>query len=270
MIIETIATGAALTAAVKIKEDSLLGMLYKDTLQPSVQSLGRALGVTMEFCTTPLLLCKFGSEAAKLNYQKHLDRYAEKLKNIPEAEAIPVNPQIGTPIMEKLTYTTNEEVADLFTTLLAKASSSTSINQAHPAYIQLIERLSIDEARILKTLVSINFIPSVSFRARLIPEDKGFIEVLNNGTDIKADLLFPVNVATYLDNLKSLGILDNTHGNYKIDESIYEPIFERHNFTEVEKTYLATGVYSKLEKTKGYYEVTPFGKSFINACLLNS
>lgn len=269
MIVETIAAGTALTTAGKIKEDSLLGMLYKDTLQPSVQSLGRALGATLEFCTTPLLLCKFGSEAAKLNYQKHLDNYAEKLKGIPETEAIPINPQIGTPIMEKLTYTTNEEIADLFTTLLAKASSNTSINQAHPAYIQIIERLSIDEARILKTLVNVDFIPSVSFRAYLIPEDTGFIEVLNNGTDIKADLIFQVNVATYLDNLKSLGILDNTHGNYKTNESIYEPLFEKYQFDLQEKAHIDTGKFSKLEKNKGYYEVTPFGKSFINACLVN-
>lgn len=266
-MLETAAVAIALTTASKIKEDSILGMLYKDSLQPSVQLIGKALGTAMEFCTTPLLLCKFGSEAAKLNYQRHLDNYAAKIKHIPESEAIDVNPQIGAPIMEKLTYTTNEDIADLFTSLLAKASSSVTINQAHPAYIQLIERLSVDEARILKTLVGVSFIPSINLKAYLIPEDRGFLEVLNNGTDIKADLMFPENMPTYLDNLKSLGLLDNTHGNYKTDETLYQPLFDKYGYDSMNEAYLKTGQYLKLEKTKSYFQVTDFGRSFINACL---
>lgn len=268
MIVETIATGAALTAAGKIKEDSLLGMLYKDTLQPSVQSLGRALGATIEFCTTPILLCKYGSEAAKLNYQKHLDNYARKIKDIPGTDTLPVNPQIGVPILERLAYTTNDEIADLFTSLLAKASSNTSINEAHPAYIHLIDRLSIDEAKILKALSNKDFIPSISIRA-YVKEGKGFSEIVDNGVHIEAELLFQSNTSTYLNNLKSLGIIDNTHGKYKIDESIYEPLFKMYQYDSLNKQLIDGGVFKKLEKKKSYYQVTPFGKSFIKACLEN-
>lgn len=267
MIPEIIATGAAVTAATKIKEDSILGMLYKDTLQPSVQALGKALGSTIEFCTTPLLLCKFGSDIAKLNYQKHLDSFAEKLKSVQENERISVNPQVGAPIMERLTYTTNDEIADLFTSLLTKASSNGTVNEAHPAYIQIIDRLSIDEARILKTLVTAEFIPSISIHAYLKDEAKGFIKIVTDGTNLSAQLLFPNNDFTYLDNLKSLGILDNSHGFHKKDENLYTPIFEKYNFKQLEEQLLATGEYSRLDKKKSYYQITNFGKSFISACI---
>ena len=53
MIPEILATGAALGAASKVKEDSILGLLYKDSLQPSVQKVGKALGTALEFSTIP-------------------------------------------------------------------------------------------------------------------------------------------------------------------------------------------------------------------------
>lgn len=266
MIIETIVTGGAVAAAGKIKEDSLLGMLYKDTLQPSVQSLGRALGATLEFCTTPLLLCKFGSEAAKLNYQKHLDNYAEKLRAIPEAEAIPVNPQIGTPIMEKLAYTTNEEIADLFTTLLAKASSSDTVNLAHPAFIQIIERLSPDEALVLKSLHDRTFIPFVGLIVNLTTEGHNVIK--KNDTDLKfsVPMTFPQNILTYLDNITSLGLLHQASDRWLVDEEEYRPLYEKYNYAVLEEGLKILPLYKDIERTKGVYSVTDFGRSFIKAC----
>ncbi|CAM4305444.1 protein of unknown function [Pedobacter westerhofensis] len=264
---EIIGAGAALTAAGKIKEDSLLGMMYKDVMQPSVQSLGRALGNTIEFCTTPLLLCKFGSEAAKLLYQQRMDELAEKLMDIPKDKEIPVNPQLGVPIMDKLTYTTNDEIADLFNSLLSKAASSDTVNLAHPAFIQIIERLSVDEARIIKYLANKDDIPCISFRA-VLPENKGWLEILKDATLIQfeVELLFPTNTSTYIDNLLGLGILRHSGTHYKMDEGIYEPLLKLHNFDSINIAYTQGGAYSHVEKSKAFLQVTAFGKTFILAC----
>lgn len=269
MIIETIVTGGAVAAAGKIKEDSLLGMLYKDILQPSVQSLGRALGATLEFCTTPLLLCKFGSEAAKLNYQKHLDNYAEKLKGIPEAEAIPVNPQIGIPIMDKLTYTTNDDIADLFTTLLAKASSNETVNLAHPAFIQIIERLSPDEALILKSLHNVRFFPFVGLIANLTTNGHNVIKKNDTNLKFSVPMTFPQNILTYLDNITSLGLLHNASDVWLVDEEEYRPLYEKYNYAAIEEELKTIPKYKDIERTKGVYTVTDFGRSFIKACTIS-
>ena len=83
-----------------------------------------------------------------------------------------MNPQIGVPIIEKLGYITNDEIADLFTNLLTKASSVDTVNLAHPSFVQLIERLSVDEARIIKYLFNKEDIPCILF-SYLLQEKRG-------------------------------------------------------------------------------------------------
>ncbi|MEJ5963536.1 DUF4393 domain-containing protein [Pedobacter immunditicola] len=267
MTLETGLAVAAVTAIGKIKEDSLLGLMYRDLAQPSVQALGKALGTVFEFGMTPLQLMKYGSEVAQMNFKKHIENYQTKLNAIPEEEQIPVNPQFGIPLINKLTYTTNEEIADLFTSLLTKASSNQTVNMAHPAFIQIIERLTVDEARIIKYFKHKEFIPSATFRAYYLEND-GFVENLKNSTLIKYenDLLFPENVVMYLENLVSLGILNDSHGLTKINEVLYKPIYEKNHFEIYKETFMKGGKFKKVEFNNSYYNITDFGRSFINAC----
>lgn len=153
---------------------NVLGMVYQDLAQPGVKAVGNALGTVLEFSASFLLPVKLLNEKFKLNFTKRLNEYREKLEQIPEDKQCEVHPQIGTPIMEKLSYTTNEEIADLFTTLLANASNIDMVNTAHPSFVNMIERLSPDEARILKYLHSANEILYCSFKAN-VTNGHGFI-----------------------------------------------------------------------------------------------
>jgi hypothetical protein len=268
MIPEIIATGAAVTAASKIKEDSLLGMLYKDTFQPSVQALGKALGNTIEFCTTPLLLCKFGSEAAQLNFKKRLDNYAKKLESITEDQALPVNPQIGIPIMDKLTYTTNDEIAELFINLLVKASSMETVNMAHPAFINIVENITPDEALILESVCTQTYIPYIGLKA-VMDTTGGHSIIHDKQTDLPftVNMQFSSNTPTYLDNLTSLGVLMRQDGVWLSDETIYNDLYVKHSYLGIEKALADTGAFKNTERIKGVYTVTDFGRSFIKACV---
>lgn len=245
----------------------ILLTIYGDVAQPSMKKVGTALETVFEFSTSLLLPIKLLNEKFKINFEKRLNEYKEKIEQIPEEKLCEVNPQIGTPIIEKLSYTTNDEIADLFTSILAKASSIETINLAHPSFIQLIERLSIDEARIIKHLLNKNFIPCISFEAHL-KNNNGFHLILKNGTNLQyeIELLFPQNIKAYLDNLTSMGIFDVSHGNYKTDEKFYEELYLKYEFEKINKTYLESNVYSKIEKKKTYYQITDFGKTFIQAC----
>ena len=114
---------------------NILGVIYQDLAQPSVKAVGNALGTVFEFSTSFLLPVKLLNEKFKLNFKKRLNEYKEKLEEIPEDKRCEVHPQIGTPIIEKLSYTTNDEIADMFTTLLANASNVDMVNNAHPSLI---------------------------------------------------------------------------------------------------------------------------------------
>jgi len=245
----------------------ILSTIYTDLAQPSVRRVGVALETVFEFRTSLLLPVKLLNEKFRLNFEKRLNDYKKKLDEIPNEELIDVNPQIGTPIIEKLSYTTNDEIADLFTNLLTKASSTKLLNLAHPSFIQLIERLSVDEARIIKSLITEEIIPCVTFRAHM-KENKGFHEIIKNATLLshKVELIFPKNVSTYLDNLVSMGVLDISHGLHKMDEDIYNPIFEVYGYEQMSQQLVEIGAYERFEKKKSYYRITDFGKTFIKAC----
>lgn len=245
----------------------ILTTIYQDLAQPSVKKVGTALETVFGFSTSILLPVKLLNEKFRLNFEKRLNDYKDKLNEIPEDKICEVNPQIGTPIIEKLSYTTSDEIADLFTSLLTKASSIDTRNLAHPSFVQLIERLSVDEARIIKYLVNKDFIPCISFRAHF-KEKKGFIEILKNGTMLQFDinLLFSQNIKTYLDNLTSMGVLDISHGLRKISDNIYNPIFEKYNYEQTNKLYTEIRGFKKVDKVKSYYQITDFGKAFIIAC----
>lgn len=255
---------------VKLVKDvpQVLTTVYQDLAQPGVKKVGFALETVLEFSTSFLLPIKLLNEKFKLNFEKKLNDYKEKLESVEEADLIEVNPQIGTPIINKLSYTTNDEIADLFTSLLTQASSSKTVNLAHPSFIQLIERLSVDEARIIKHLKNKDFIPCISFRAHMKERKKGFIEILKNATSIQTELelLFPQNISTYLNNLTSMGILDISHQLHKTDENIYSNLYEQYKYEEVSENYTKSSAFSKVEKKKSYYQITNFGKTFIKAC----
>ena len=145
---------------------NILGQVYEDLAQPSVKAVGNALGTVFEFSTAILLPVKLLNEKFKLNFTKNLNDYKKKLEEVPEEKRCEVHPQIGTPIVEKLTYTTNDEIADLFTTLLANASNIDMVNTAHPSFANMIERLSPDEARIIKYLKGKEDIQYCDFRGK--------------------------------------------------------------------------------------------------------
>jgi hypothetical protein len=258
-----------LTNFVKETGSQLVGNLYTDFLQPSIKTLGTTLGSVVEFVTLFQVPIQYVNEKVKLNFSKRLKEYAKKLEEIPDEKKCEVNPQIGVPIIEKLGYITNDEIADLFTNLLTKASSVDTVNLAHPSFVQLIERLSVDEARIIKYLFNKEDIPCVSFRT-YFKKEKGFVDTLVNGTSLSLEIVFSFskNEKLYLDNFVSMGILDISHTLYFANEAIYEPLYKLHRYEQLvnELCNDENSPFDRIEIKKSYYQITDFGKSFIKAC----
>lgn len=246
---------------------NILGQIYEDLAQPSVRAVGSALGTVFEFSSSILLPVKLLNEKVKLNFAKNLNDYKKKLEEVPEEKRCEVHPQIGTPIVEKLTYTTNEEIADLFTTLLVNASNVDMVNTAHPSFVNMIERLSPDEARIIKYLAGKNDIQYCDFRGKA-KVGSGFTTMGEHLTPIPFDvqLEFPKNVNAYLSNLVSMGILFDMDGQYIIDQTIYNKIKEQHKFEEYKSRWVPH-VFKDFVTNNSYYKVTDFGKLFIRACI---
>lgn len=244
---------------------NVLEQIYSDLASPSVKAVGQALGTVLEFSTSFLLPVKLLNEKVRLNFKKHIAEYEKKLGKIPEDKRCEVHPQIGTPIIERLSYTINEDIADLFTTLLSNASNIDMVNTAHPAFVTIIERLSPDEAKIIKYLAKETMIPYVNFGI-MVEGKEVVIETHLNLLHEAVSLDFAQNINAYLSNLVSLGIICDYPNTYQNNAVIYDRIIKNNGLHE--KAHQKLGNYSnELKFSKGLYEVTDFGKLFIKACI---
>lgn len=249
------------------EEKGLLALVYKDLLRPSAQVIGESLKAVLEFASTPFMALQLQNDKLKLNLKKRFDEYAQKLDSIPEDKRCEVHPQIGLPIIERLTYTTCDEIADLFTSLLASASSTDTANTAHPAFISMIERMSPDEARILEYLKDKENIEYCDINARS-NQTSGYNTIFEHVTMIEDDvaLIYPKNTNAYLANFVSLGILRDEKGTFRMDKTQYNRIRKKCHIEELTEKLVPT-IHKSIEVEESYYQVTPFGRLFIQACI---
>ena len=178
-----------------------------------------------------------------------------------------MHPQIGTPIIEKLSYTTNDEIADMFTTLLANASNVDMVNTAHPSFVNMIERMSPDEARLLSYLKGKEDIQYCVFNGNT-SNGNGFVTLLDHVTMLDDEVVFsfPQNIGAYLANFVSLGIIKDMNGQYRMDKTIYNKIKDKYNLKQLE-AQLVPNSFQSISVEESYYLITDFGKLFIKACI---
>ena len=177
-----------------------------------------------------------------------------------------MEPEIGEPIIRNLMNTTNDQIADLFTTLLTNASNIKTQDKAHPKFAQIVLNLTPDEAKIIQYLKDDDEVCYVDFRGEF---EKGngfytwesYVTLLPN--EIKFD--YSENCNAYISNLISLGILFDKSGTYKTDDTIYKKIESIHKPT-LEKQ-LVPSMFTKITTKRSYLQVTDFGRLFIDACI---
>ena len=246
---------------------NILSQIYTDLAQPSVQAIGKSLGTVFEYGASMLLPLKLHNEKCKLALKRGLDEYQKKLEGLPEEKRCEVHPQLGIPVLDKLTYITNDEIADMFTTLLANASNIDMFNTAHPSFVGMIERMSTDEARLLKYLKDKDDIQYCIFNGN-IKDGKGYRTLFDHVTLLEDEVRFsfPQNISAYLVNFVSLGILKDMSPTYKVDKTIYTRIRENMNLKQLEEK-LVPNVFKSISVVESFYEVTDFGKLFIRACI---
>lgn len=251
-----------------LKVPGVLVEIYGDLAKPGVKQAGVALGTVIGLGNTILWPIALANERARIALEKNLEKYRKAMELVPEEKVVEIAPEIGVPIAEKLTYVTDESLTDMYVNLLATSSSSDTLGDAHPSFVNVINNLSPDEARLLEHFVSNEVLPFVI--AKAVKADDGSHNVLSGAIVpeiVLEGLNFPNNVDAYLNNLEGLGLLDIRKDEWLTDDTIYKPLQDR------DKTALETIIASepslagrKLEYTKGAVARTSFGRKFIAAC----
>jgi hypothetical protein len=187
-----------INALVNIGQSKVVEKVYRDLLSQPSKKAGNALGTIVNIGNTLLWPIKWANERTRLYFENNLNRYEKELEKIPEEEITEVPTEISMPIIERFTYTSNEELSKAFVNLLTSASSVKNINKAHPGFIQIIDRLSPDEAILLRYLSSIIGIAALTIRHHNKKEKSSeYVYVFQNKTDIEkkvTGLIFPQNI----------------------------------------------------------------------------
>lgn len=264
-----------INALINIGQSKIIEKAYDDILSEPSKKAGSALGTIINIGNTVLWPVKWVNERTRIYFENNLKKYEEKISHISEDKIIEIPTEISMPILERFTYTSNEELSNAFVNLLVCASSIDDVNKAHPGFIQIIDRLSPDEAILLKYLANVNCIATLGIQYYEFfddPKRNGeYVHLLKNATLLqnKVEFKFPENINIYLENLTSLAIIQERTYYYtnceeefleveKLNSEYLNVIFDKYDEKQLPKA-------KKVQK--GMFEKTQYGELFIKACI---
>lgn len=136
----------------------------------------------------------------------------------------------------------------------------------HPAFVDILKKLTPDEAKIIQYFKDRDFIEYLDIRAYIEEEGEGGFRTIANHKTLLSDevnFFMPDNELAYLQNLVCLGILKDCGGLYKKKEDNYKLIENRLKLESLRNQYVSN-TYKSIDSEKSFYEVTDFGRNFIN------
>lgn len=257
---------SALAEAVS-KMAGLLELVYVDLAQPGVRQVGKALETVLGLGNTALLPLAMYNEKSRIAFQVNMESYRRKMEGVPDEAVVPVAPEIGVPVLEKLAYVQDENLRELYTELLASASRSDRVNLAHPSFVNIINNLSPDEAILLRYFSRSRKLPIINVGAideeRAFKMDMGLLIPLESSEG----MTFRENNSAYLSNLVGLGLIESTLTRTLMPER-YEPI-ERSARAMIEHVFNTDPLLKdrRVLLTRGFADTTAFGEYFFDACI---
>lgn len=251
-----------------LKIPGLLVEIYGDLAKPGVKQVGRALDTVIGLGNTLLWPIALANEKSRIALEKNLENYRKEMEKVPEEKVVGVSPEVGVPVAEKLSYVADDRLSGLYVKLLATASNAETVGNAHPSFVNVINNMSPDEARLLDYFVTRSTLPFVKAKA-VVPKlgSHSFVSGPITSPEAIVGLAFPENIDAYLSNLQGLGLLEVSDDKWLSDESVYASLQAPHQ-EHYSKMIANSPLFADrtLDFAKGVVTRTSFGKKFIAAC----
>ena len=260
---------------IKSTADAVKGIVeavpvYQDTLQPAAKEVGNALQTvakTLHIVLAPVSALVWGYDKLKEFVSTQV---AERLKDVPQARLASPPPNIAGPALEALKYTGyDKDLRELYANLLATAIDTQTLRHAHPSFVQVIQQLSPDEAKMLRSLAPIVSAPKINIRKEQKENSVGNWYTLHFSLlPFEAGCLAPDLGPTYLVNLARLGLVElmEVYELKRGDHDFYGPIVSRPEAQLVIQE-ISKDLNHKAVIQKGAVMLTPFGRQFCYACI---
>jgi len=218
---------------------------YDDVASPAAKQVGSALESAAK--AARWLIAPIDYLASQNDrYQNYLQRVFEK---VPVENMIEGHPQIVGPALDGLKYIPPEDIiSELFVNLLARAIDKKRVNEAHPAFTQIINQLSPDEAVVIYHLSKQSY-EYVTYAAYDKASNTFSPREIRSNQFPVDNLASPENYSFYMDHLHSL----NLAGIWQ--QGNQDPIYDK-------ETKQQNGV-----EINSLAQLTPFGQLFSKACI---
>lgn len=246
--------------------------VYNDTGKPILQPTGELVGLIPRAIKAALGPLEKWVLQKEYNIEETKRLLENKLQNVnPEMIEAP-EPYIAVPALQSISYCMdNEELRNMYANLLANSMNKVVKKGVHPGFVEIIKQLCPDEAKLLNYLYINEKIPTISFIAH---QHIGGFSVIKKGFTNATELCgceSPFEYEKYIDNLVRLGLLRRSNNEMLINEKLYEPLNTHPYITGLKKQIEANEEINnrikEIELSKGFIELTSFGKGFCLICL---
>jgi len=236
--------------------------IYGDALKPGMTQVGRAIETVLGLGNTVLTPIAMVNDKVKHIREANLAKLEQRLGQIKSEKIIPIHPEIAVPVLRKLEYTQNENLAELFLNLLATAANIDTAHWAHPAFVNIISNLSPDEAKLLKFLQENQILCHGNVRSNNKDTSFSDFKVQTTILEFEDVIQFTSNSRIYISNLIGLGIISEFAAPKENEQFGKIEEYLRNEFERVSKLDKVLGVHFR----KGCFGLTEFGELFMRCC----
>lgn len=246
--------------------------IYGDLAKPGIRQVGRAFEILLAFIPASLWKLEAYQKEKALLLQRRLDQFRENISSTPLENIVPIVPDLGVPIIERLSYTLTDEIAELYLDLLKSNATRDKAGFCHPRMISTIQSLSPDEAKIIRWLGSLDktvyVLPSLKMSYGTREEAT---EIFNKYFNIEEaiDLEHPDEILIYIDNLVGLEILEFRKELITNGAALYDQLSRTRFVTKEKEMYLQThGAVASRDFIfyHGVLIITQYGRLLIDVC----
>ena len=272
---------------VKVEFPIPINQLYADIVQPAAKETGKIIAripkaINAAFAPVDKWILQ---REYSLQETKKILEY--KLQTVRPEKIVPLEPYIGIPVSLAISYCMdNEELRELFATLLANAMDEDFKDRIHPSFVEIIKQLSQLDVLMIKKgqyLQKYQTLLRVFECKEIIDNDTAMYEAGMEGfctSDLKdpvfshySSLVSGVSQdakarSISIFNLHRLGLINTDYiekiippGNYK---SVYNELMESDFYKQ--RLEMAVCNNLNLRFTRGYTSPTEFGRQFYELC----
>jgi len=242
---------------------TILSKLYEDVDNENVRKVGYALGEVFEHVPLSEFLNKLDNENIIHKLKKLFDIYLSALDEISDEEICFVETEIGIPILERFMYM-DFYFCSLYMNILVKSSFRETRGEIWSPFIYTIEKLSLNEIDCISQLRGKESIPYIKLYLSY-PNTKPY--TIDYYSWLEADENEPMtpDPSLHIVFLQAAGIIsDKKNTNLEAYRKDFNNLKSEYLIDHRKKDIESEGGIFQIEES--YYDITDYGKMFINAC----